>query len=295
MGHSRIISGKTDIYAILGDPVSHSLSPIIHNSAFEHEKLDKVFIAFKTGKEDLSMAMKMVRTFSIKGLSVTMPLKEEILQYLDKLSPEARLIGAVNCVINDDGILTGYNTDSSGFGLSLLSKYNKYPSTVFIFGAGGVAKAVAVHLAMNKVKKIYITNRNYDRATALADKLSNFKEIEVRILPWEIRQWSNALNESDLIVNCTSLGMNNKGDLAVLVPWQYVQKNAVIYDTVYEPLETSFLKKAGSLNLDTVAGTSLLIHQAAVAFKIWTGREAPLEIMEKSIVEYLVKRPQKDS
>ncbi|MDI3480401.1 MAG: shikimate dehydrogenase [Tepidanaerobacteraceae bacterium] len=162
----------------------------------------------------------------------------------------------------------------------------------FVFGAGGVAKAVSVQLAMNKFKKIYITNRNFERAFALADKLSNFKEIEVRILPWETRQWSNALNESDLIINCTSLGMNNKGDLAVLVPWQYVQKDAVIYDTVYEPLETSFLKKAASLNLKTIAGTSLLIHQAAVAFKIWTGREAPLEIMKKSMMEYLAKRPQ---
>jgi len=287
MGHARVISGKTDIYAVLGDPISHSLSPIIHNSAFEYENLDKVFIALKTVKEDLKLAMEMVRTFSIKGLSVTMPLKEEILQYLDKLSPEAQFIGAVNCVSNEDGILTGYNTDSQGFGLSLLSKYNKYPSTVFIFGAGGVAKAIAVQLAMNKVKKIYITNRNFERAKSLADKLSFFKETKVEVIPWEDGKWSNALNESELIVNCTSLGMNNKGDLAVLVPWQYVQKDAVIYDTVYEPLETSFFKKAGSLNLDTVAGTSLLIHQAAVAFEIWTGKPAPVEVMKKSVVEYL--------
>jgi shikimate dehydrogenase len=287
MSNYRVISGKTEIYAILGDPVSHSLSPIIHNGAFEYENLDKVFIALKTGKENLQLAMEMVRTFSIKGLSVTMPLKEEILQYLDKLSPEAQLIGAVNCVTNDNGILTGYNTDSQGFGSSLLSKYNKYPSAVFIFGAGGVAKAIAVQLAMNKVKKIYITNRNFERSTLLADKLSRFKEINVEVIPWESPKWNKALYECDLIVNCTSLGMNNKGDLSSLVPWDKVRKDAIIYETVYEPLETTFLKKARSLNLDTIAGINLLIYQAAAAFSIWTGRAAPLEIMKKLVVDFL--------
>ncbi|HHW01761.1 MAG TPA: shikimate dehydrogenase [Thermoanaerobacterales bacterium] len=287
MNNYHVISGKTDIYAILGDPVSHSLSPVIHNSAFKYENLDKVFIALKTGKENLKLAMEMVRTFSIKGLSVTMPLKEEILQYLDKLSPEAQLIGAVNCINNENGILTGYNTDSRGFGLSLLAKYNRYPSIAFVFGAGGVAKAVAVELAMNKVKKIYITNRNFERAKSLEDKLSFFKETNVEVIQWEDVKWNNALNESDLIVNCTSLGMNNKGDLSLLVPWDKVRKDAIIYETVYEPLETTFLKKARSLNLDTIAGINLLIYQAAVAFEIWTGKVAPLKIMEQSVVNFL--------
>lgn len=287
MGGSRIISGKTEIYALFGDPVSHSLSPIIYNSAFEYEKMDKVYIVFKAGKNDIKLAVDMARTFSIKGFNLTMPLKEEILQYLDELSPEAELIGAVNCVKNEGGKLTGYNTDSSGFGLSLLSKSGKYPSAVFILGAGGVAKAVTAHLAMNKVGKIYITNRNHGRALSLADKLCCFKQTEVEILPWESSKWGNALGESDAIVNCTSLGMNNKGDLAALVPWQHIKKGALIYDTVYEPLETTFLKKASELNFDTVKGTSLLINQAAAAFNIWTGREAPVEVMKKSVEEYL--------
>jgi len=290
MNDSRVISGKTDIYAVLGDPISHSLSPVIHNSAFEYENLDKIFIALKTGKHDLKLAMDMVRTFSIKGLSITMPLKEEILQYLDKLSPEAQFIGAVNCVSNEDGKLTGYNTDSSGFGLSLSSKYKRFPSAAFMFGAGGVAKAIAVQLAMNKVKKINITNRNFERAKSLADKLSFFKETDVEVIPWECMKWSNALNESDLIVNCTSLGMNNKGDLSALIPWNEVRKDAVIYETVYEPLETAFLKKAASQNPDTVAGINLLIHQAAAAFQIWTGKSAPLEVIKKSVFAYLNNR-----
>ncbi|RKL61834.1 shikimate dehydrogenase [Thermoanaerobacteraceae bacterium SP2] len=287
MSHLRIISGKTDIYAIIGDPISHSLSPIIHNSAFEYEKLDKVFLALKTNKENLKLAIEMMRTFSFKGFTVTMPLKEEILQYLDKLSPEAQFIGAVNCVSNENGILKGYNTDSRGFGLSLLAKYNRYPSVAFVFGAGGVAKAVAVELAMNKVKKIYITNRNFERAKSLADKLSFFKETNVEVIQWEDVKWNNALNESDLIVNCTSIGMNNNGDLSALIPWNNVRKGAIIYETVYEPLETTFLRKARSLNLDTVEGISLLVYQATDAFNIWTGKPAPLEIMKKSVVDYL--------
>lgn len=287
MGHSRIISGKTEIYALFGDPVSHSLSPIIYNSAFEHEKMDKVYIVFKAGKKDLSLAIDMARTFSIKGFNLTMPLKEEILQYLDKISPEAELIGAVNCVKNEDGILTGYNTDSIGFGMSLLSTRGKYPSCAFVFGAGGAAKAVTAHLAMNKVGKIYITNRNYERARTLTEKLSSYDKIEVEILPWESRMWCGALNESDLIVNCTSLGMNNKGNLAELIPWECVGKDTMIYETIYEPLNTAFIMKADSLNLDNVKGTNLLIHQAAVAFKIWTDREAPLDVIKKSVADFL--------
>jgi len=288
-GH-HVVSGKTDIYAIIGDPVSHSLSPVIHNGAFEYENLDKVFIALKSNKENLKLTMDMVRVFSFKGLTVTMPLKEEVIPYLDKLSPEAQFIGAVNCVSNEDGILTGYNTDSSGFGLSLLSKYKRFPSIAFMFGAGGVAKAIAVQLAMNKVKKIYITNRNFERAKSLADKLSFFKETDVEVIPWEDMKWSDALYESGLVVNCTSIGMKNKGDLSALIPWDSIRKDTIIYETIYEPLETTFLKKARSQNFDPIAGISLLVYQATTAFKIWTGREAPLEAMEKAVVDFLYNK-----
>jgi shikimate dehydrogenase len=290
MSDYRVISGKTDIYAVIGNPVIHSLSPILHNAVFQHEKLNKVYIALRADKSGLKLAIDALRLFDIKGLNVTMPLKEDIIKYLDALSTEAELIGAVNCIDNNNGFLTGYNTDSTGFWQSLVTTAMKHvPNKVFIFGAGGVARAIAYQLVTKGVKVIYLTNRNLNRAEELAKGLNCLKKTETKVINWQPNKWRKVIGECSLIINCTSLGMNKKGNLAQIVPWQVVRNDAIIYDTIYEPSETSFLKKAKQMGLRSVGGISLFIHQACDSQKIWTGIQPPIDVVKTAIEDYMVK------
>ena len=283
MGDKDTISGKTEIYAIIGNPVTHSLSPLIHNSAFQHQNLDKVYIALPAGVEQLALATEMVRSFHIKGLNVTMPLKEAILPYLDKLSPEAASIGAVNCVKNSGGFLTGYNTDSTGFGLSIQENRGAYPSSAFLFGAGGAAKAIAVHLVLQGIDRLYITNRNVQRAGALGAQLLALGQTKVQVLPWDTATWAPYFCQCELVINATALGMKRVGDLGALLPWASLAKGTIIYETVYEPLCTSLMKQAGDLGFTVIPGTELLLYQAADAYQIWTGGTAPLAVMRQAM------------
>jgi shikimate dehydrogenase len=286
----RVISGKTDIYAVIGDPVIHSLSPVVHNAVFQHEKLDKIYLALRADKCGLKLAIDAVRLFDIKGLNVTMPLKEDILKYLDDLSPEAELIGAVNCIDNNNGFLTGYNTDSTGFWRSLGALAVEHvPDEVFIFGAGGVARAITAQLVIKGVKVIYLTNRNRDRAIELAKRLDCLKKTDIRVVQWEPEKWRKVIGECCLIVNCTPLGMNNKGNLAQIVPWQAIRNDALIYETIYEPFETTFVKKAEQLGLKSIGGVSLFIHQACDSLKIWTGKQPPIGVIRLAIEDYIKK------
>ncbi|AEE91963.1 Shikimate dehydrogenase [Tepidanaerobacter acetatoxydans Re1] len=281
MNKNHIVSGKTQIYAILGTPISHSLSPIIHNTLFCYNNLDKIFLALNTDTNNLKLAIDAVRSFDIKGLSITMPLKEEVVKYCDKLLPEAEIIGAVNCILNKNGTLVGYNTDCTGFSMSIINKVGVLPDRVFIFGAGGVGKAIAAELILKGVKKLFLTNRSIDKAENLRKRLEHLSKTEVEIIPWDKKSWNEGIKESDLIINCTSLGMYNNGNLADIVPWELVRSNTLIYETIYEPRETTLISKARSLNLEVIEGINLLVYQAAAAYKIWTGLEPDINIIFK--------------
>lgn len=283
------ISGRTEIYTVLGNPIKHSLSPLIHNTAFKYRGMDKVYIALAAMPDKLKLAIDMMRAFDIKGVNLTMPLKEEVIKYLDKLSPEAKLIGAVNCVHNMNGILTGYNTDSKGFALSVLKKNGAMPGKAFVIGAGGVAKAIVVQLALQAVEKIYIANRSAKRAESLANKVRNIGQTDVEVVTWDKNVWKKIMPTCGIIINATSFGMRNNGDLAPLIPWQSIGKETVIYETIYEPLETGFLNSAKKSDLVVVEGLDLLLYQAAIAFEIWTGAEMPLDVVKKSMTSYLMK------
>lgn len=286
---STALSGQTEIYAVLGKPIKHSLSPMIHNTAFLETGLDKVYVAFEAMPDKLKLAIDMMRAFDIKGFNLTMPLKEEVIQYLDQLSPEAELIGAVNCVDNKNGILTGYNTDSRGFALSVLKKHSQIPKRAFVLGAGGVSKAICVQLVLQGVEQIYITNRHTERAKTLADKVSVIGETKIDVIPWDRKDWEKIMPECGIIINATSLGMGNAGNMAALIPWSNISKKAIVYETIYNPLETGFLKHAREIGLSTVEGLDLLLYQGAIAFEIWTGREMPLSVVKTAMARYLSK------
>jgi shikimate dehydrogenase len=283
----KIVSGKTEIYAILGDPIYHSLSPIIHNEAFKIKDLDKVFIALKTNNRTIKLAMEAIRNFNLKGLSITMPLKELIIEYLDDLSNDAKIIGAVNCVVNNGGLLVGYNTDGKGFSLSLKDMGINNLKNVFVIGAGGVAKAIVLQLMLENVKNIFITNRHIDRAKTVEAKLKSISSSLINIIEWDYKEWSKVINSCDLIVNATSLGMEDIGDLSVMIPWEVVNKRTIIYDTIYKPLETKLIKKSKNMNLKIINGINLLIYQASISFNLWTKKELPIVIIKNKISSFL--------
>lgn len=282
-----LISPSTKIYAILGDPISHSMSPVMYNAVFKYYNLDKIFIALRTNKEKLKIAIDMVINFNIGGLSVTMPLKEHILKYLDNLSKDAQIIESVNCVTNNNGFLTGYNTDGKGF-ISSIGNYFDKINKIFIFGAGGLSKAIIYQLLLYKRFELFVTNRHISRALHLIEKYNNlFIKSKVSVIPWNSHNIHEAICESDLIINATSLGMKNVGDISLLIPWNRIKKEAIIYETVYNPLNTYLIKRAEKGNFKTINGVDLLINQAVLAYEIWVGEKPPIKVIREAIIPFL--------
>ena len=287
MSSIQQISGHTGLYVVIGNPVKHSLSPLIMNSAFVHNGIDAVYVALTVSESDARLAMQMVRSFGIKGVNVTMPLKQAIIPWLDQLSPEAKLVGAANCIINREGFLEGHNTDCTGFRLSLESRFSQAPSTAFLLGAGGAARAIASELVRWGCKTLYISNRSREKAQTLSDLLTLQGENTIKVLEWQSPEWESALAATDLLVNATSLGMGGVGNLAELLPWHSMSRQTVVYETVYNPLETAFLRQARQNGFRGVAGTELLLWQAVAGFELWTGTQAPVKVMENSLLSAL--------
>ena len=287
MAAVRQISGHTGLYAVIGNPVKHSLSPLIMNSAFAFNGIDAVYVALAVREEDARMAMEMVRSFGIRGVNVTMPLKQAITPWLDYLSPTAELVGAANCVLNRGGFLEGHNTDCTGFRLSLEPCFSQAPKTAFLLGAGGAARAIAAELVSWGCETLYVTNRSLENARALADILRAQGATRIQVLEWQSPEWTAVIAATDLLVNATSIGMGGQGNLAELLPWERMGNQTVIYETVYNPLETSFLRQARQQGLRSLGGTELLLWQAVAGFELWTGTKAPIDTMKNSLLSAL--------
>lgn len=283
----RQISGHTLLYAVIGDPVKHSLSPVLMNSAFAANQIDAVYVALTVKETAARLAVEMVRNFGFGGVNVTMPLKQVIVPWLDQLSPAAELVGAVNCVVNREGILTGHNTDCTGFRLSLANFFPQAPATAFLLGAGGAARAIASELVRWGCGNLFITNRSREKAETLAGLLRPQGRTDIRVLDWQASAWPGAMATSKLLVNATSIGMGGSGNLAELLSWECLERETVVYETVYNPLETTFLRQARQQGLRAVPGTELLLWQAMAGFELWTGTTAPREVMRDSLMSAL--------
>jgi shikimate dehydrogenase len=279
------IKGNTRVYAIFGHPVSHSLSPRMHNAAFEALHLDCVYVPFDVQPKDFETAARAIRAMGISGVNITIPHKESIIFFLDEISPEASLTGAVNTVKNDDGKLTGYNTDVGGFLRSIREDLGFHPrgSTVTVIGAGGAARAVLSALCMNEASEIYIINRTFDKAKKLAAEFKrNFKDTQIYALSLDDKERvEESLNSANLLVNATSVGMR-EGDL-IEIPLELLSPRAVVYDLVYDPRETSLIKRVKEMGRRASGGLSMLLYQGVESFSIWTGTEAPIEVMRRAI------------
>ena len=266
-------------YAVIGDPIDHSLSPNIHNAAFRELGLDCTYIAYRIPKGELAAGIEALKKIQISGFNVTIPHKVEMVKYLDKVNEDCSIIGATNTVSNDDGVLTGYNTDMDGF-LDPLKrrKLNLNDSNVLLLGAGGAARAITAGFAKEKAKKITIANRTLQNA----NQLSQFaKKIGIESNAISLEQVGESASNYDIIVNATSIGLN---DELSPISTDSINEKSIVYDIVYKPINTDLIKKSKKNGATVVYGYEMLLGQAVLAFKIWHGVEAPYEAMKRSIL-----------
>ncbi|MCG0278416.1 MAG: shikimate dehydrogenase [Thermanaeromonas sp.] len=281
------VSSRTAVVGLLGYPVVHSFSPYMHNAAFRALGMDWVYLAFNVEPRLLPAAVSGIRALGFRGVNVTIPHKQAILPFLDEIDPLAKLIGAVNTVVVKEGKLVGYNTDASGFWRSLKEEgVDPRGKRALILGAGGAARAVAYALVKHGCNRLYIANRTYDRARELAETLKKAGETSVEPLSLEEAFLASILPEADLIINTTSVGMETVGG-ELPITADKLEARHIIYDLVYNPPYTKLLKMASSKGCRAISGRSMLLYQGAEAFTLWTGREAPLEVMKQVVEELL--------
>ena len=270
------------IYGIIGDPVAHSLSPVMHNAAFEKLGMDAVYLAFRVSPEEVGDAIRGAKSLGIAGLNVTIPLKEKALFFVDA-EPIAKKIGAINTIDFSSGTPVGYNTDGIGSLRVLKETVGEINGkNVLILGAGGAAKAISFYLDGGGAK-ITIANRTKERAAHLTSKLSNADFIG---LGAELKEYVKA---SDILINATSVGMHPNED-ATLVSADMMHPDLVVFDIVYNPMETKLLREAKRAGVKKrVDGVKMLVYQGAASFKIWTKEEPPVEVMEKAVRDVLIR------
>ncbi len=280
------IGTSTQVYALIGDPVEHSLSPLIHNLAFKSLKLNCVYLTFQVRIHELDTAIKGIKALGVSGFNVTVPHKVAILSFMDEIRPLASVIGAINTVVNDDGKLVGYNTDGQGALAALLNEgANPKGKRVVLLGAGGAARAIAFTLTPI-VDKLIILNRTGSKASILAKQLEKRfrKEVEGKIL--SSKKMSDMLDDTDILINSTSVGMYPNVDES-LIDRKMIRSDMTVFDIVYNPLETKLIKEAKASGAKTVGGAKMLVYQGALSFEIWTGKKPPIEKMLKVIIKKL--------
>lgn len=264
-----IISGKAIKAAVIGDPISHSLSPQIHNYWLEQNKIDGVYIALKIHPEDLQDCVQSLVKMGFAGFNVTLPHKEEIFKICQRKSKSAEFCKAVNTVIiTSEGELFGHNSDVDGFINNLKENAQDFDlkdKIAFVIGAGGAARAAIYGLIKEGVRKIYITNRNEKKAIDLIADFNSKANIVLEFL--NQIEFEERLKECDLLVNTTSLGMENQPPL--LINLDFLPKSAIVYDIVYKPLMTELLSNAQNRGNKIVTGIGMLLHQAVVGFEAW--------------------------
>jgi shikimate dehydrogenase len=283
------ISGTTKVCAIIGDPVDHSFSPVMHNAAFNELGLNLVYVAFKVTANELKDALLGAKSLGLRGLNVTMPHKHTVIDYLDFVDSTAEKISAVNTILNNRGKLTGYNTDGSGAMIALQENgVDVANKKLILLGAGGAAKAIAYKAAQD-VDELVILNRTENKAKKLANMLSNTFDTKITSGTLSSSILKTELENADILINATSMGMHPDIESS-LVPLDLLHSNLCVMDIIYNPLTTKMLRDAKSVGATTVSGLEMLIYQGAVAFEIWTNCPAPVEVMRDAALNALAKR-----
>ena len=282
------VSGNTQICGLIGHPVSHSLSPAMHNAAFRSLGLDYLYLPFPVTSELLAQAIEGVRGLQWRGANITIPHKTAVMPYLDRIDPLAQQIGAVNTVVNDHGCLTGYNTDADGFWQALREVgIQPVGKRAVLIGAGGAAKAVAFILAQQGVT-LHILNRTQPRAITLAHSLTQTFGQNITVAELTHENLANALATSELLIQSTSVGMH-EGEPR-LIPPQLLRHDLAVCDLIYRNQGTPLLRDALAIGATVMDGVGMLVWQGALAFERWTGLTAPVTLMRSEVIRQLANR-----
>lgn len=291
MSISNKYSSNTGIVGVIGHPIKQTLSPLMHNHSFELTGQDYIYLPFDVPLSNLKEALKAMLTLNIKGFNVTLPLKEKIGQYLNDVSEEASVIGAVNTVVNESGVLHGYNTDVYGI-IETLNPYHEElaGSIVTVIGGGGAARSVIYALIRHfQAGSINIVNRTAQKAESLKDYFSdkmlytNFKAYE--LVPPDL---VDVFKNSKFVINTTSMGMFPDEDDSATEIAESFNDSQVVFDVIYNPLKTRFLEIAESRGAEIINGLKMFVEQGARAFELWTGEKMPVDVIYPLLEEKLI-------
>ena len=287
----------TQFISVIGYPLKHSISPDFQQAALDHYKLDINYEAREVKPADLLSVIYKLRQPQNLGANITVPYKEKTLHLIDEVDDFAGMVGAVNTIVNRDGKLAGFNTDAYGFLTALHddARFNPENKRVIVLGAGGAARAVCFALLQEGVGSLIIANRTMPKAISLAGSLaeyavSNKISTEIAAMPRQNSKLTEAVENCQLIVNCTSLGMKGSPyEEESPLESDLIPKGALVYDLVYNPLETPLLRIAREAGANTIGGLPMLVYQGVASFELWTDREAPLDIMLSAARQALIK------
>ena len=299
-----MVDGKTKILGVIGDPIEHTFSPAMHNAGLDALNLNYIYLPFHVKDERLGECIQGAKAMGIQGLNVTIPHKTNVIKHLDDIDSVASMIGAVNTIQfnfdennessnqnNETSVTTkGFNTDGYGCVRAIKEKTSINNKKVTITGAGGAARAVAFQIASSGIDELSILNRNASKAKSLANDLgSNLSEagIDITINSYEIDNLKRELDSSDIFIDTTPIGMYPNVDDKAIASADMLHEDLVVNDIVYTPMETSLIKEALKANAEVVYGYKMLLYQGIRSFEIWLGRDAPVDVMEKALLDVL--------
>ena len=282
------INARTKVLCVIGHPIEHSMSPYMHNAALKDLYLDYIYLAFDIPPKDLEKAVLGFKKHDMKGINVTIPHKETIMQYLDQIDPLAEKIGAVNTVKNVNGNLIGKNTDAFGAKKALIDAgCNIKGKNVLILGAGGAARAISFALS-EEINEIFICNRTEKRAFKLAKELKDKMKIPAKGKDFSEETLKSLLNDVDILINTTPIGMHPDVNISPISK-ELLTEHLFVYDIIYNPLQTQFLKDASEIGCKILNGIDMFVNQGALAFEWWTDKKPNINLMKEKIIEILGK------
>jgi shikimate dehydrogenase len=299
-----LIDGKTKILGVIGDPIEHTFSPAMHNAGLKALDLNYIYLPFHVKEEKLRECIEGAKAIGIRGLNVTIPHKTNVIKHLDEVDQVASMIGAVNTIQfnynefnessskdNDINVTTkGFNTDGYGCVRAIEEKTSIKDKKVTITGAGGAARAVAFQIANGGISELSILNRNLSKAQSLADDLKtslNGIGIDIDINAYDLDSLKGELSKSDIFIDTTPIGMYPNVDDKPIASADMLHEDLLVNDIVYTPMETSLIREAKLANATVVPGYKMLLYQGIRSFEIWLGREAPVNVMEKALLDVL--------
>lgn len=283
---TRIITGHTKLTGLLGSPVSHSISPMMHNEAFEQLGLDYAYLAFDVGTDQLKTAIDGMRALGVRGFNLTMPNKNQMCQFCDDLSPAARITGSVNTVVNENGTFIGHTTDGIGYMRSIQeSGYHIIGRKMTLLGAGGAATSILVQAALDGVAEISVFNNrsaSFSRMEHIIEELKLHSACQIHLYDYsDSGILRREIADSAILTNATSVGMAPDVDASIITNPDMLHKDLIVSDIIYNPRETRLLRMAKEAGCPTLNGLYMLLYQGAEAFKLWTGQEMPVELIKE--------------